>query len=100
MRRTFQRCRRFAATKSKFSGVYSSTRAGLIRSLFRKKLALVAFGPCPRLVKVVGETEASFTAQLPGQNPKQQGRAAHQGGRARALAGLVVGASGITGGTR
>lgn len=100
MRRTFRQRRRFAAIKSKSKAVYGSTRASLIRSLFRKKLALATFGPCPRLVKVVGETEASFTAQLPGQNPKQQDRTAHESGRARALAGLVVGASGITGGTR
>ena len=100
MRLSFQQRRRFAATKSKLSAVYGSTRVGLIRSLFHKKSAFVAFGPCPRLVKVVGETEASFTAQLPGQNPKQQGRAVDQSRRAGALAGFVVGASGFTGGTR
>lgn len=100
MRLSFQQRRRFAAIKNESRAIYGSTRAGLIPSLFLKKSAVAAFGPCPRLVKVVGETEASFTAQLPGQNPKQQDRTAHEGGCARALAGLIYGASGITGGTR
>lgn len=100
MRLTFRHCRRFAAIKNESSAIYGSIRADLIRSLFHKKSAFAAFGPYRRLVKVMDETEASATTQLSGQNQERQSSSAHQDGRARTLAGALLGASAVTGGAR